>query len=306
MAGMTTESPLYLVSAAGPAPSTLGESPLWHAAEQALYYVDIAERQVLRLDPATAELRRWAVDSEPGCIALIEGGGLAMAQRDGLWRLDLASGRRSLLAPPPYEPGRQRFNDGKPDAAGRFWIGTIDDARAPDAALYRYQQGGFTQAAAGITTSNGLAWSPDQARMYWSDTKAHEIYRFAFDADQGVLGERELFARFEPRAPGQSLDSYGGRPDGAAVDAEGCYWVAMFEGQRLLRLSPEGQVLMEIKLPVRCPTMPTFGGADLRTLYLSTAREKRPAEELAAQPLAGCLLQLRVEVPGLLPHAMKL
>ena len=315
MAGMTTESPLYLVSAAGPAPSTLGESPLWHAAEQALYYVDIAERQVLRLDPATAELRRWAVDSEPGCIALIEGGGLAMAQRDGLWRLDLASGRRSLLSPPPYEPGRQRFNDGKPDAAGRFWIGSIDDARAPDAApVHRYQQGVFTVSSAGtgITTSNGLAWSPDQARIATGRTPRRTRFTvLPLDAGRRACWASRLSCSarsclLNRARPGQSLDSYGGRPDGAAVDAEGCYWVAMFEGQRLLRLSPEGQVLMEIKLPVRCPTMPTFGGADLRTLYLSTAREKRPAEELAAQPLAGCLLQLRVEVPGLLPHALKL
>lgn len=303
---MSSESSsLYLVTPAGPAAATLGESPLWCVEEQALYYVDIAERQILRLDASNGELRCWAVASEPGCIALIEGGGLAVAQRQGLFRLDLASGDCSLLAPPPYAPERQRFNDGKPDAHGRFWIGSIDDARAPDAALYRYESGRFSQAAAGITTSNGLAWSPDQTQLYWSDTKAHEIYRFPFSTDTGHLGERELFARFEPRAAGQALDSYGGRPDGAAVDVEGCYWVAMFEGQRLLRLSPEGVVLMEIKLPVRCPTMPTFGGADLRTLYVTTAREKRPAEELAAQPWAGCVLQLRVAVPGLPPHRLR-
>ena len=125
---------------------------------------------------------------------------------------------------------------------------------------------------------------------------------FDFDAASGGIGERRLFARFDKRAEGQTLDNYGGRPDGAAVDVEGCYWAAMFEGQRLVRLSPEGAVLQELRLPVRCPTMPTFGGSDLRTLYITTAREKRPAEELAAQPLAGCLLQVRVDVPGLPAH----
>ena len=292
-------SDLTPIECAGPHRATLGESPLWHAAEQCLYYVDIAERQVLRLDPASGALRQWQLDSEPGCIALRAGGGLLVAQRNGLWTLDPASGAHARLAPPPYDSARQRFNDGKPDALGRFWVGTIDDARAPEAALYRFSAEGVQVMGEGIVTSNGLAWSPDQRRLYWSDTKAHEVYCFDFDPAGGTLGERRLFARFAPRQPGQALDEYGGRPDGAAVDAEGCYWVAMFEGQRLLRLAPGGEVLRELRLPVRCPTMPTFGDADLRTLYITTAREKRPAEELAAQPWAGAVLKVRVEVPGL-------
>ena len=295
---MTTDDTLFQVELAGPTPATLGESPLWHGGEQCLYYVDIAERQVLRLDPTSGDLKRWQLDSEPGCIALLEGGGLLVAQRNGLWRLDPASGAHTPVAAAPYDSGRQRFNDGKPDAQGRFWVGTIDDARLAQAGLYRYAAGAFTTMAEGIVTSNGLAWSPDQSRLYWSDTKAHEIYQLAFDPATGGIGERRLFAQFAPRAEGQSLDDYGGRPDGAAVDVEGCYWVAMFEGQRLLRLSPEGRVLREVRLPVRCPTMPSFGDADLRTLYITTAREKRPAHELAAQPWAGCLLKLRVDVPG--------
>jgi len=289
---------MNVVELAGPVPATLGESPLWSAAEQCLYYVDIAERQVLRLDPTSGDLKSWQLDSEPGCIAFIEGGGLLVAQRNGLWRLDTATGAHTPIAPAPYDAAKQRFNDGKPDARGRFWVGTIDDARAPEAALYCHAEGQTRRRAEGIVTSNGLAWSPDERRMYWSDTKAHEVYAMDFDAVTGSIGERRVFAKFAPRAEGQSLDDYGGRPDGAAVDVDGCYWVAMFEGQRLLRLSPEGQVLQEVRLPVRCPTMPTFGGPDLRTLYITTAREKRPADELAAQPWAGCVLTLRVEVAG--------
>src|SRR6185369_16514373 len=108
-----------------------------------------------------------------------------------------------------------------------------------------------------------------------------------------------VFRAFAERADGEPLEAYGGRPDGAAVDSEGAYWVALFEGQRLLRLAPDGQTLAELPLPVRCATMPCFGGDDLKTLYLTTARDKRPADELARQPLAGCVLQLRVAVPGL-------
>lgn len=150
-----------------------------------------------------------------------------------------------------------------------------------------------------MTVSNGLAWSPDGRTLYWSDTKAHVVRAFDVYAHDGSLSRPREFARFPPKAEGQDLASYGGRPDGAAVDREGAYWVAMFEGQQLLRLAPDGRVLQSLPLPVRCPTMPCFGGPDLQTLYITTARENRPAAELAAQPLAGCVLALRVAVPGL-------
>jgi sugar lactone lactonase YvrE len=287
------------VELACPQPATLGESPLWHPLEQCLYYVDIVERQVLCLREGEAQPRVWQLDSEPGCIAALAGGGLLVAQRNGLWRLDTTSGAHECLMSPPFDPGKQRFNDGKPDAQGRFWVGTIDDARRPEAGLYRVAAGQCQRMVEGITTANGLAWSPDQRCMYGSDTKAHAIYAWDFDASSGAISRRRVFAQFEPRQADQALNDYAGRPDGAAVDAEGCYWVAMFEGQRLLRLSPAGELLQTVHLPVRCPTMPAFGEADLRTLYITTAREKRPAEELAAQPWAGCVLKLRVEVPGL-------
>jgi sugar lactone lactonase YvrE len=156
--------------------------------------------------------------------------------------------------------------------------------------------------AGGITVSNGLAFSPDGATMYWSDTASHRIHAFDFDPVAGSLSHQRLFAEFPLKVPGMDLADYGGRPDGAAVDCEGAYWVAMFEGQRLLRLAPDGTLMQELDLPVRCPTMPCFGDADLRTLYLTTARFNRPPQELAAQPLAGCVLRLRVEVPGLPVH----
>ena len=120
-----------------------------------------------------------------------------------------------------------------------------------------------------------------------------------FDGGDGSLTRQREFARFAPKAADSNLDGYGGRPDGAAVDSEGAYWVAMFEGRRLLRLAPDGSLLRELALPVCCPTMPCFGGDDLCTLFVTTSRETRPADELLAQPLAGCVLMLRVDVPGL-------
>lgn len=277
----------------------LGESPFWHPGERALWWCDIPGRALHRLHPASGAHRQWDLPAEPGCIAPRAGGGLLVAMRDGLFAFDPATGARTLVAAPPYDPGRQRFNDGKADAAGRLWIGTIDDKREPDAALFCLADGRFERRADGVAASNGLAWSPDGRTMYWADTKEHRVLALDVDPADGSVSNRRVFASFAKKPADGSLAGYGGRPDGAAVDAEGAYWVAMFEGQRLLRIAPDGRVLQEVPLPVRCATMPCFGGDDLRTLYVTTAREKRPAEELAAQPWAGRVLAARVGVAGL-------
>jgi sugar lactone lactonase YvrE len=289
----------FRLTPASMTPALLGESPFWHPLEQCLYYVDIPGKALFRLHSATEAPTRWALNDEPGCVVPLVEGGLLIPQRNGLWRFDPKTGEYVKLLDPPYDSAKRRFNDGKADAKGRLWVGTIDDARQPESALYCLRDGAFVQMKDGITTSNGLGWSPDGRTMYWADTKAHEIYRLGFDADSGALGEREPFARFEPRGPEQPLETYGGRPDGAAVDVEGGYWVAMMEGQQLLRLSPADEVLTRVELPVRCATMPTFGGADLRTIFVTTAREKRSEAELAAEPWAGCVLKMRVPVAGL-------
>ena len=288
------------ISVAVASPSLLGESPLWHPREQLLYWCDIPGKRVNRFDPSGGALSHWSFETEPASLAPRLDGALLLAMRDGLWRFDPASGERSRLALPPYDTAKERFNDGKCDPQGRFWVGTIYEPRDPAlASLHRYARGKLERQCSGITVSNGLAWSPNGRTMYWSDTKAHTIFAFDFDPGSGELSQRRVFASFPVKQAGQDLAGYGGRPDGAAVDAEGCYWVAMFEGQRVLRLSPGGEIVRELRLPVRCPTMPCFGGADLKTLYITTARENRPAAELADQPVAGCVLSVRVDVPGL-------
>ena len=280
-------------------PCLLGESPFWHPIENALYWCDIAAHRLYRLDPVSGASRHWQFDAELASCAPVLGGGLLLAMRDGLWGFDPATGRRERLARPPYDPAAQRFNDGKCDPQGRFWVGTIDDRREPNAALYRWAGGRLDRCASGITTSIGLGWSLDGATRYWSDTKAHRIDAFDFDVADGSLSRRRTHVQFPLREAGQPLTGYGGRPDGAAVDAQGFYWVAMYEGQRLLRLTPDGMVCGEVPLPVRCPTMPCFGGRDLKTLYITTARDGRPESELQTQPMAGCVLALAVDVPGL-------
>lgn len=281
-------------------PSLLGESPFWHPSEGCLYWCDIPGCTLSRVDAAGDDLAQWHFDCEPSSCAPRLDGSLLLAMRDGLWCFDAARGERSLLAPAPYDTTRERFNDGKCDPQGRFWVGTVYEPREPPlAALYCYDDGRLERRADGIATSNGLAWSPGGSTMYWSDTRAHAIYAFDFEPGTGTLSNCRAFARFPTKESRQDQLSYGGRPDGAAVDAEGCYWVAMFEGWRLLRLSPAGECVREVSLPVRCPTMPCFGGPDLKTLYITTARQGQPEAELAKQPWAGCVLSLLVDVPGL-------
>jgi sugar lactone lactonase YvrE len=290
----------FLVSPLPGSQSQLGESPFWHPDEAALWWCDIPGRRLSRADGAQRTVRHWELPAEPGCAAPLPGGELLLALRDGLWRFEPRTGARARLAAPPYDPSVERFNDGRADALGRLWVGTIYEPRSPArAALYRFDAAGLVRMADGATVSNGLAFSPDGRTLYWSDTTSHTVFAFDFDLAQGTLSRQRVLARFPRREPQQPLADYGGRPDGAAVDAEGCYWVAMFEGARLLRLSPSGEALAELRLPVRCPTMPCFGGADLRTLYVTTARAHRPADELAGEPWAGCVLQCRVDVPGL-------
>lgn len=280
--------------------SLLGESPLWHPQEQVLYWCDIPGRRLNRFDPVSNQHAQWEFHTELACCAARAQGGLLLALRDGLWHFNPSDGTRVQVSQAPYDPTRERFNDGKADAQQRFWCGTIYEPRdTASAALYRWADGTMQKVADGVTVSNGLAWGPDGRTMYWADTSAHVIHAFDFDARGGTLSSRRAFAAFSRRDPALPLAAYHGRPDGATVDAEGCYWVAMFEGARVLRLSPAGELLRTLHLPVRCPTMPCFGGADLRTLYITTSQENRSAQELADMPLSGRVLALRVDVPGL-------
>ena len=278
----------------------LGESPVWHPGEQVLYYVDIPGHALQRFDPRSGESRHWPFDTDVASLAPMPNGMLLLAMRDGLWHFDPSTGERVRAAAPPYDPQRERFNDGKCDPQGRFWVGTIYEPRDPPlASLYCFSHGKIERKVDGLTVSNGLAWSPNGRTIHWSDTQAHTIYAADFDSASGALSRRRVFASFPVKQPGQALGSYGGRPDGAAMDVEGCYWAAMFEGGRLIRLSPDGEIIREITLPVRCPTMPCFGGPDLKTLYITTSRERRPPTELIEQPYAGCVLAFDVDVPGL-------
>jgi sugar lactone lactonase YvrE len=276
-------------------PMLLGESPLWHPHEAALYWIDIAGKSVHRFHPGSGAHHAWPVPAEPGCIARCADGGLIVAMRSGIAMLDTISGALTWVADAPYDPSAIRFNDGRCDAAGRLWVGTLCDARdQPRGALYCVERGVIRHVGNPVTVSNGLAFSIDSRILFHADTTAHRIMAYDFDLTRAQLSNGRLFQQFST----ERSANYGGRPDGAAVDSEDAYWCAMYEGARLLRISPAGELLQEIALPVRCPTMIAFGGDDLRTLYITTVRNGRPEAELQQHPLSGHVLTLRVDVPG--------
>lgn len=300
-------------------PDGLSESPFWHPQEKRLYWVDIPGRRIARVAidglQAQGQVEYWPLTQEPGCIAPVQthdnGFGLVMALRDGIYLAREWGGPLQRLAAAPYDTTRLRFNDGKCDPQGRLWAGSMYEPRDQAlGVLYALQGAGLQEKAYGATTANGLAWSPDGRTLYWSDTPSHAVRAWTFDPDTAELSNERVFHQFPLKPAGwawseadvrlpQAESRYGGRPDGAAVDSEGAYWSAQYEGKRLVRLSPKGDVLAVLETPVQCPTMPCFGGEDLKTLFVTTSRQGRSAAELAMFPQSGCLFAIRVEVAGL-------
>jgi len=285
---MTTQ-----VSIALDARAELGEGPRWHGGEGLLYWVDIARQELHRFDPATGidQVRRF--DQPVGCFAFRKAGGLLLAMKDGLALLDgwdadpVAFGEPILAGKPDL-----RFNDGRTDPAGRFWAGTVNTAKsAQDAALYRVDPDGtIAFVEGGMLTCNGAAFNATGTAFRHADTPSHALRGYDVDPASGILSHRRIVHRFEQGR---------GRPDGGSFDVEGCYWSALFDGGRVVRLSPEGEIVETVALPLSRPTMIAFGGADLRTAYVTSARTGLSAQDLAAQPHAGAILAFRVEVPGL-------
>ncbi|WP_370653369.1 SMP-30/gluconolactonase/LRE family protein [Lacisediminimonas sp.] len=272
----------------------LGECPLWEPREAALYWIDIQDRSVHRYVERVAKHTVWKLPSEPGCIARMASG-VVIAMRTGIATLDTASGELKLIAPAPFDGAVQRFNDGRCDAQGRLWVGSIHEPRdGPKASLYCVRGSRIQDAHLPVTVSNGLAFSVDSRVLYHADTSAHCIKAYDFDLQSGTIGQHRVFHQFNSgRGSG-----YGGRPDGAAVDSEGAYWVAMYEGGRIVKLSVDGNIVAEFPLPVRCPTMVAFGGDDMRTLFITTVRINRSDQEVRDFPASGKILQMRVDVPG--------
>ncbi len=275
------------------AQALLGESPRWHAPEARLYWVDIDAHRIHRTDPATGATETMQLDQPVGCVAPRVGDGLVMGLKDGCALID-AWGEDPRAFGPAVLAGiaEQRFNDGCVDAAGRFWIGSVTrDKSNPGAMLFRLDpDGALTPMLGGLLTSNGAAFSPDGRTFYHADTPTHALHAYAVDPATGALGDGRLFHQFEQGK---------GRPDGGTVDAEGCYWSALWDGWRVVRLSPAGEILQTVEMPVQRPSMIALGGADLCTAFVTSAGKDLSDDARAAQPHAGGLFTFRVDVPGI-------
>ena len=271
---------------------TVGESPLWAAAESALYWVDIPAGRLHRWHPASGASQTWQLASAIGSIGLRANGGFVVAMRSGFHFFDPESGVTTFLCHPESGLATNRLNDGKVSPEGRFWAGTMDERvdKQPVGSLYRLDADHrCTRMAGEVTVSNGLAWSPDGRTMYHSDSRGGAIFKHTYEPDTGAIGPREVFVRMEPA---------WGRPDGGAVDEEGCYWSCGVSGGRVNRFSPAGALIAWVPMPVTHPTMPCFGGPDGRTLYVTSLRENLSDDELAETPAAGGVFGFDAGVAG--------
>ena len=303
----------------------LAESPLWDAQRQAWFWMDIDQHQIhqhtIRADNDVTH-RVWQLPLDAGydigVMALADNGDLMLALRAGIASFNpdeaLKNISPEILIPAPYDTNTTRFNDGGVDAQGRWWIGSLYAPKTHAGAHLFCLECGVLKPILGelantkpytnwgMTTANGWAISPDGTTMYHADTQAHTVYRYDFDARASLetaLSNRTVFF--------QTLDTrgtdapYQGRPDGAAVDSEGNYWLALYEGAAIVKIAPNGNVVQKIPLPAKAPTMLCFGGSDLKTLIITTAGN-RPESELAHYPTNGHILTLKSNTAGLAPQ----
>ena len=279
-----------------PVGNILGEGVCWHADSQTVWWTDIEARTLYAYHLKDESLSRWDLPDRLGCFAFTADPDVLIAAfAPGFARYRLSTGALDWLHRPEDDKARTRFNDGRVDAAGRFWAGSMvegDRRNVADedcGALYRLDtDGGCTRLFGGVLIANGLCWSPDGTRLYFADSPRHEIYRFDVDPTDSTVSNKRVFARTEP----------GIHPDGAVTDAHGCLWSAHWGAGCVVRYNPDGAVDHVLELPVSQPTCPAFGGPDGRHLFITTARADLSQTELERQPLAGDLLIYHTDVAG--------
>jgi sugar lactone lactonase YvrE len=273
--------------------SGVGESPVWSATEGCLYYVDILGHLIHRYTPGRP-LESFPAPELITAVAPRRGGGLIVTLQRRLALFDIATGRFALLPVIEREPSANRFNDGKVDRTGRFWAGTMDNDvwDKPIGTLYTFGTDLVPAIRAqGIRCSNGLGWSPDSRTFYYAESFAHVIHAYDFDAASGAIANRRTFAKLDP--------AHGAFPDGLTVDAEGGVWSAQPVYGRIVRYGPDGAIDRIFDTPVSSPTSVAFGGEDWATMYVTSARAAKSAEDLRDEPDAGGLFAFRPGVKGI-------
>ena len=278
---------VQLVQAAN---AILGEGPLWCPNEQVLYWIDIIRPAVYRHTPGVGQTGVWALPESVGSIARLEVGRLLVAMRSGLFVLSTVDGSLTRLAAIEHASAQQRLNDSAVDPAGRLWVGSMREGGPSFGKLYRFGGGSAPlELDDQWACPNGIGWSPDGTVMYVTDSAKQTIWRYAYSVADGTVTDKQVFATFET-----------GTPDGLTVDAEGCVWSALWDGWSVVRLSPEGERVTTLQMPVQRPTSVAFGGRALQTLYVTSATINVDTAGLNAGPLAGGLVAIEMPVRGLL------
>lgn len=280
----------HAVEIAVPGSDFLAEGPHWSEERQKLFWVDILAPSVITGDPTNGSRTEVDLPELVGCVVPRRNGGFVVATETGIKALT-EDGQLSLLCDPEADIPGNRFNDGKCDRQGRFWVGSLAINTAPrQGNLWRVDTDGSAHKMdSGFHISNGLGWSPDDSTMYFTDSGKGEIYAYDFDAASGDVANRRVFA---------SLNEGSGVPDGLSVDSEGFVWVACWDGWSVVRFDPLGRVDRVINLPVPRPTSCAFGGADLSKLFITTARIRLSSQVLSEAPLSGSVLAIDAGVAG--------
>lgn len=281
-----------------PVQAELGEGPVWSAHEQALWFVDVKGRRIHRFEPVSGDHRVFDAPEQVGLILPTADGGWIAGLQSGPHRFDQVGGLFAPLAPPDGHGPAYRLNDGHVDARGRLWFGTMHDEEADDGGkLYRLDADGRARPQdAGYVVPNGPATSPDGRTLYHTDTLSDVIYAFDL-AEDGALSNKRPFVR---------ITRAGAHPDGCVVDAEGCLWTGLFGGWGLERYSPAGELTDFVPIPAANVTKAAFGGEDLKTLFVTTAKLHLSPAQRVQQTLAGDLFAVRVETPGLPQNVIRI
>lgn len=283
----------------------LGEGPIWDDRIGRLLFVDINGHAVHIFDPRTGAHRVHDTGEYVSAIALADDGRYLIARQH-----EIARWNPEPAGPPPFGIGEciarvesdradTRFNDGGVDPRGRFWVGSMSLVKQTgQGALYRIDGAAgegarVTRMLDPVTTSNGIDWSPDERLMYYIDTGERRIDVFDYEAAAGSIANRRPFA---------AIPDGDGKPDGLVVDADGCVWVALWQGSAVRRYAPDGRLDRQIDLPVSCPTKCAFGGETLDTIFVTSARTALSRSELAREPHAGSVFAIRAGVRGRRAH----
>ncbi len=272
----------------------LGEAPYWNDRHQSLVWVDMLGPALHRLVPGHGRRKSahqvWPLPRLTSVAVPRRAGGYVLAQPSGLRLFNPDSGVDAPFMHPEGRHAGNRYNDGKCDLRGRLWIGTMDPGGQPGrGSLLRIDpDGACARIDTGFTVANGIAFAPDGATLYFVESAGRTVFAYDLDAKRGTVSRRRVFATWPE----------GVKPDGLAVDADGSVWVAIWDGWRVEQWSADGKLQRTIRLPVPRPTSVAFGGRDLATLFITTARVRLPTEALAQAPLSGALFEYMPAVRG--------